>query len=152
MFNDSKLDSPAFYKLWSLMLDESKLDPAYTKSCITAISDIFKKSNAKASEKEKFIELCVNYVKKNTSVPQALVLFLSICVTISANGLNYFLKDSAVDELVAKWNKNAGLVEIVIKNLENYVTKFKAFYNSSGFPESRRLNYQNYVSFTCLNA
>lgn len=76
------------------MLDESKLDSNYTKNCINAIIEIFKKSNSK-SEKEKYIETCVNNIKKGLSVPQSLVLFMSICLTVTPNGINYFLKDSA---------------------------------------------------------
>ena len=97
IFGDSKLDSPAFNKLWNMILDKSKLDSNYTKNCINSLVDIFKKSTSK-SEKEKYMELCIDYVKKGESVPQSLMLFMSICGTISPYGLNYFLKDSACNE------------------------------------------------------
>lgn len=77
-----------------MMLDESKLDPNYIKTCINAIVDIFKKSSSK-SEKEKYLELCVDYIKKGVSVPQSLILFMSISETISPNGFNYLFKETA---------------------------------------------------------
>ena len=94
IFGDSKLDSPAFIVLWRMMLDDSKLEPNYTKTCINAIIDIFKRVSSK-SEKEKYLEMCIDYLKRGVSICQSLILFMSISGTISSSGLNYFLKDSA---------------------------------------------------------
>ncbi len=93
MLGDSRLDSPAFIKLWNMMLDDSKLEAIYTKHCINAIVDIIRRSSSK-SEKEKYLEVCIDFMKKGTSVPQALSLFIAICGTISSYGF-FLLKDTA---------------------------------------------------------
>ena len=96
MLGDSKLDSPAFSKLWSMMLDESKLESNYTKPCINAIVDIIRRSSSK-SEKEKYLEICIDHMKKGISVPQALSLFIAVCGTISSYG--FFLSKETASKI-----------------------------------------------------
>ena len=52
-----------------------------------------------------------------------------------------------MDDVVAKWNKNYNLIDLVIRNLEKYLSEFQKNYTSAKFPAERKFNYQNYVFF-----
>jgi hypothetical protein len=56
-----------------------------------------------------------------------------------------------VDDVISKWNKNYNLIELVIKNLEKYLSEFQKYYNSGKFPNDKKLNYQNYVNLNLLD-
>ena len=56
-----------------------------------------------------------------------------------------------MDDVIAKWNKNYNLIELVINDLEKFTLFFKKYYNSNQFPNTKKINYQTYVNFNLLN-
>lgn len=66
--------------LWDLAQDSSKIDVKYIENCLTAINNLLKSSYFKP-EREKYLTMCFENIKQNTSVPQSLNVALHILST-----------------------------------------------------------------------
>lgn len=107
--------------LWDAIQDKSPLNNQFILTAFNAIATICKNTNFK-SEREKYLSLCYDNVKKGTSVPQSLLLSLHILSSYQGSGL--FSLGTSLDDIVAKYQKEYNLIESVVDDFEKYMKEF----------------------------
>lgn len=78
--------------LWELVQDNSKIDSQYMESALNSIKTLLKSSYFK-NEKENYLNLCFENIKKGVSVPQSLIISIYIISSYSSYAM-FFSKDA----------------------------------------------------------
>lgn len=82
----SKFEYYGLKLLWEAIQDNSNMKNQYTQICFSALANIVKNENFK-NEREKYLTLCCENIKKGISVPQSLLLSLHIFSSYSSSGM-----------------------------------------------------------------
>ena len=72
--------------LWDAIQDKSPLNNQFILQAFNALATITKNQNFK-SEREKYLNMCYDNLKKGVSVPQSLLLSLHIFSSYQGSGL-----------------------------------------------------------------
>ena len=125
------IDNFGFKFFWQIVQDDSKLANELIKSTLTIFGELFSEiPNFPRSEKEKYLEACFENVRKyGSSVPQSLVLALHIFASIQSAG--FYNREINLTDLILKFNKEYGFIDMVVMELEKYLNNFGILYEKN---------------------
>jgi hypothetical protein len=126
---------------WQILQDNSKLPTELIKSTLTIFGELFSEiPNFPRSEKEKYLEVCFENVRKlGSSVPQSLILSLHIFASIQSAG--FYNREINLTDLILKYNKEYVFIDMIVTELEKYLNNFGSCY------EKNRKNIENPAKF-----
>jgi len=140
--------------LWKLILDESPLSPNLTEEAGTIFRDLISKPNCKVLRKY-YLMKSIKEIENVSSIPQSLLVINQI---IQMNSARKNENEGQMKTFLVYYEKNFGLINLIIKDLARYSNKIKANFpeklNKSQFfdetfegKHSHRLNLKSRLEF-----
>lgn len=141
--NNPKYEFFALRYLWDLVQDNSKLDNKYVNACLNSLYALLKSSFFK-SEKENYLNLCFENIKKGVSVPQSLNISLRIIASYNAYTM-FYSKELSLEQILSKYCKDYNLIELLISNFEAYLSQVSIIESKNKKNGVKIENYSNYI-------